>query len=800
MKRPLALVGFCYLLTQAAAVFFGAQLSLILACCCLLGFLASLFWWKTRAAGVFPVALLAMSLAFGSFFAGYQAKNLPALALDGKDAVIDGVVCELPYQSYNRSYYIVEVKNCSLPGVPEGFKLRLSSQGTLTAEPYSRIRGKMHLFLPNGGEGYSSRSYYASKGIMMFAYLYEYEGVQVTPPAWKPPYYYALKLRSALLKSVRSMLPPQEARLINGVLFGDQTSLSPEVASDFRTIGISHILSVSGLHMATMAQLLLMLLLFFRVPKKPAAMIATGGVLGFMAVTCFVPTVTRSGVMCLLYLFGIVLSRRPDALNSLGASVLLIALSNPYAAADVGLLLSFFATLGLILFSGKVSCYLNDRYDKIKYIGCSQIGTLQRTVQVRGESVINDEASFLYLTEIRRCSQCGKQRCTSILRLRGFAAGLKYLRPLVRSVNETIATTAGATVFTLPIVILFFGSISLIAPLSNLLLLVASTLLMEFASVAAVLNLIAPQSYLAMPFALVSGLLAKYMQACAHGLAQIPYASIPGSYGYVLIWLSGSILLFAAAYLVHKSRRIFKAAAWLSVILLLTGMFSYQISVYNVTRIAVLDAGSAQTVVITRNGHAAVVGCGGFSSNTVSSYLRSQGISRLDYLQPLTQDAEELKNCSELMKAFRPRQLLMQEDDRIDGFIRQALPKAEKVTGYRETAQSQFWGNAEISVRNSGKAAAARITADGVSVLLFPGGADYAAVPTEWLCSDILVMDKVPENFTLPEPYFTVLSMNEEDLSKAAAKAKSLRPIVTGGRGNVILELSGSRTIKIRRE
>jgi hypothetical protein len=152
------------------------------------------------------------------------------------------------------------------------------------------------------------------------------------------------------------------------------------------------------------------------------------------------------------------------------------------------------------------------------------------------------------------------------------------------------------------------------------------------------------------------------------------------------------------------------------------------------------------------------------------------------------------------MKTFRPGQFLMREEDGINGFVRQALPNARKMTAYRETAQSQLWSSAEISVRNCGKVAAARITADGVSVLLFPDGANYAAVPAEWFCSDILVMDKVPENFTLPEPVFTVLSMDEEDLGKAAAKAKSLRPVVTGGRGNVILELSGSRTIKIRRE
>ena len=47
MKRPLVLVGFCYLLTLAAAVYFGAQLALVLACCCLFGFLITMFLPKT---------------------------------------------------------------------------------------------------------------------------------------------------------------------------------------------------------------------------------------------------------------------------------------------------------------------------------------------------------------------------------------------------------------------------------------------------------------------------------------------------------------------------------------------------------------------------------------------------------------------------------------------------------------------------------------------------------------------------------------------------------------------------------
>ncbi len=739
MKRPLVLVGFCYLLTLAAAVYFGPRLSLILACAALAGFLITALVPKTRAVGVFPAALLTVSLALGSFYAVHQSQVKPAELLAGRDAVIDGTVCELPYQAYNRFYYIVEVNDISLKDAPKPLKIRISSQGALNVEPYSHIKGKVHLFLPSGGEGYSSRSYYASKGITLFSYLYEYENVRVSPPARKPLYYYALKLRSALLKSVRSMLPPSEAKLVNGVLFGDQTSLSPQVTADFRTIGVSHILSVSGLHMTTMAELILMLLLFFRVPKKPAAALAGVGVVCFMAVTCFVPSVTRSGVMCLIYLSGMLLSRHPDSLNSLSISVLLIGLSNPYAAADVGLLLSFSATLGLILFSGQTAGYLNRKYDKIKMIG-----------------------------------------------------------PLVRGVNGILGTTVWAVLFTLPIVILSFQNVSLAAPIANLLELVPSTLMMNFAAIAAVINLIAPQSFLAMPFALVSGLLAKYMLVCAHWLAQTPFASVSASYGFVTVWLSGTVFLIAATVLMMKSRKLFRVTALLSLILLLTGIFSYQLSMRNVTRLAVLDG--AGSVVLTRNGRAAVIGCGGFRSETIGSYLRSQGVTKLDVLQPLTLTAEEAKNAAELMTGFTPDRLVIPRDGMIDTFIRKAIPQTGSVAPYGLSADTKFWENTEVQVRFDGTAAAARITAGGVSVLVCPAGAELDGLPEEWLAPDFAAADSVPKNADLLHPLFTILSADGETMGGDVSQIKKLNPIVTGGAGNIVLQIKDDGTLQLRRE
>lgn len=129
---------------------------------------------------------------------------------------------------------------------------------------------------------------------------------------------------------------------------GDKTALSPDVTFGFRQAGLSHLLAVSGLHMAILAQAVLGLLRFLRVPRRWAALGAAGVVVPFMLLTGMTPSVVRSGVMCLVLLAGQLLRRRADSRNSLGFALLLLVLPNPYVVLDVGLQLSFAATVGLV--------------------------------------------------------------------------------------------------------------------------------------------------------------------------------------------------------------------------------------------------------------------------------------------------------------------------------------------------------------------------------------------------------------------------------------------------------------------
>ena len=740
MRRPLVLVGFCYLLTLAAAVYLGAEISFVLFWCCLVLFAGSVAFRRTRAAMVFPVAFLTAAVAFGCFSGYSRAAVEPPRTLDGTDAEVTGTVCELPYSQYGRWYYIVRLDSVSEPDSPQKFKIRLSSKKELDAAPYSRIRCKVHFFSPQGGNGYGSASYYESRGIRMFAYLSESGDASVASPDAKPPYYYALQLRQAMISSVDSMLPQEESGLICGMLLGDKTALEAETVSDFRTAGVSHLLAVSGLHMATIARLLLLLPCLLQISKRRSALITGAGIFCFMAVTGFVPSVVRSGIMCLLCLMAPLVSRRADPLNSLATAVLILCLPNPYAAADVGLLLSVSATLGLILFARPAQNYLNKRFDHFR-----------------------------------------------------------PLRPLVRGMNGILATSAAAILFTLPVMILSFGSVSLIAPLSNLLMLVPSSLMIAASAVGAVVGLFAPQSFLLMPFALCSGLLAKYLLVCARLMARIPFASVSAAYGYVFLWLSGSILLFAAAFAMNAGKRPAAAAGALSAVLLLTGILSDAVVSRGVTRIAVLDVGTGLSVAVTENGKTAVFGCGGYNSGSITGYLSGRNIHGLDSLCLLTEEREENVNCADLTKRLPSVSLSAPEGSRYDGFVREAAAEVQSVFWRGKGSSEQTWQNIRIQERQCGNSLAVWMEARKISILLLPESADLSELPQDWLAPDFLITDIPPGEGSTLRPLCTVLSMDEQELCKLPAQ-NGKHTLWTGGFGALVLELKGSRSLSVGRE
>lgn len=740
MKRPLALVGFTYLLAQAVAVFFGYDIALWCAAGCGIIFLVSLGVPVLRKEKAVPIACLVAAMALGVYCLAQAQRIQPLKAVDGKDAVISGVICELPYETNQRYYYEIQTDRVELEGAPQRVKLRVSSTHALEAQAFDRITARVHFYAPKGGSGLTSSTYYQSKGIYMLAYLYEYEEMTVEPGNSRPPYYYALACRQALVKEIRRLLPPEHAGIAAGVLLGEKQGVPEQVKTDFQEIGVSHLLSVSGLHMTIIMQCLLSFFTLLHLKKRAAAMLSIGGVLCFMAVTGFAPSVVRAGVMSILLLAGVVLRKEPDTLNSLGAAVLVLALSNPFAAGDVGLLLSFSSTLGLILLSGKLIRRWQSAIERVPF---------------------------------------GKQ--------------------VLRGIGTSLAATLAATLFTIPVILLTFRSFSLIAPLSNLLLVLPAMVMMACTAVAALLSLTGIFSFLAMPIALAAGVLINFCRGCASLLAQIPFASIETGQRFLLLWLAGSLILLAIAAWKPETRRL-KTAALLCALLLIVGGVSYACFRSDIVQVAVLDTGDGCTVAVSYRGQGAVVSCGGsrYAAAAAERYLRERNIRTLDYMTlPATGDKAN-NGAQTLIEAFHPRTLYLPESAQKEEKLLGSMKAAENAYLYSGRTEAKLWDRVTLSADTEEGWATMGI--GGLRVVILPEGGSLLPELARDCHFFITGAPDAQEGEVFCD--YLILSVSEETAKKGIRgyTPGTGAPLLTASQGNLYIECDSNGIVSVRRD
>lgn len=460
MKRPLWVIGLAYAAGLLVAALAGLNTSLWLGVVCLLLLAGALLFPALRRRAAVTAVLLTGAAAFFAFAGTETLTVRPLAALSGTVQTVTGQVVKI-------SDRVCSVK-AEADGVPKGTVIALSV-GRDKAMPalYDRISGEMLL------QALPARSGLKADGAQLKGSLTVYgpEGLTMETPAKKPLLAGVAEMRDRFSDSIRRRLPGDEGALVTAMCTGDKTALSPDVKFGFRQAGLSHLLAVSGLHMAILAQAVLGLLRFLRVPRRWAALGAAGVVVPFMLLTGMTPSVVRSGVMCLVLLAGQLLRRRADSRNSLGLALLLLALPNPYVVLDVGLQLSFAATVGLVV----LGPWMQDK-------------------------------AFAWLRRGR----------PEEWEIPGWA----------RRPTAALCVSLAAMLPTLPIVAVTFGELSLIAPLSNLAAVFPSTLLVVSGCLAMVLDAVPFLGWAARGLLLAAGLVAKYLLGLTGGVAGWRFATV----------------------------------------------------------------------------------------------------------------------------------------------------------------------------------------------------------------------------------------------------------------------------------
>lgn len=201
----------------------------------------------------------------------------------------------------------------------------------------------------------------------------------------------AEKLRCLLLQQFgRYGLDGPEFALVSALVFGETNQLTNETKTDFSVSGVSHILSVSGLHVAVVYAILAMLLSFFdkfekgRVPKQ---LILVALLFFYAFLTGLSPSVLRSAFMFSLLALGKCLHRKSQTLNTVLFSAFVLLLWNPGYMFDLGFQLSYLAVFFIVVVHPRMVALWNPTNKSATYLWemlclslVAQLGTSPLTV------------------------------------------------------------------------------------------------------------------------------------------------------------------------------------------------------------------------------------------------------------------------------------------------------------------------------------------------------------------------------------------------------------------------------------
>jgi len=275
------------------------------------------------------------------------------------DLLITGTVIEPPdyrdnYTNLRLKVNAVDTGDSELPIKDSLILVRVSSNQTFEYGDIIRLRGKLKT--PPENEDFSFRDYLAAKNI--HSYMTNAE-VTVLPDKGGNPITAALYVfKQKSLDNIYLMFPDPESSLLAGILLGVDTGLTDELQQAFKNTGTAHIIAISGFNISIIAGIFFAFFSRFLGDRR-GAIVAILGIALYTFVVGADAAVVRAALMGSLALFARQVGRRQMALNTLLAVAAGMCIWNPLYVWDVGFQLSFFATLGLILYATPFSEFAN---------------------------------------------------------------------------------------------------------------------------------------------------------------------------------------------------------------------------------------------------------------------------------------------------------------------------------------------------------------------------------------------------------------------------------------------------------
>jgi competence protein ComEC len=480
--------------------------------------------------------------------------------------------------------------------------LYLYDQGDLS--PGDVVLGSFRMrFTADGGQ--KEPTYHQGKGIFLLAY--SQNDVKVMHAGSVPDKYLTAQLRNRIFHTIDSIFPDDVEGFARALLLGDRSKLSYETNAAFSYSGIAHVIAVSGMHVS-----ILFSLLYNLCGKRRwfTALLGIPILIIFASLAGFTPSITRACIMQLLMILALLLNKEYDPPTALAFAVLTMLAANPLTITSVSFQLSVGCMIGIFLLSGRIHDY---------FMSPKRLGP------AKGKSL--------------------KSR-------------------LIRWSVGSLSVTLGAMVFTMPLCAYYFGTISVVGIITNLLALWVISAVFYGIMLGCLLG------WVWFPLGkIVAWIVAwpiRYVIFIAKLLSKVPLGVIFVNSPYIVAWLVFAVVIFVTFLLAKRKRPV---VFCLCLILGLLGsvLFVRLEPKNDDFRVSVLDVGQGQCILLQYDDQNYIVDCGGdgakATADITSAELLSQGIRKLDGLIITHYDADHAAGAELLLSHIPAEKLYLPDAD-----------------------------------------------------------------------------------------------------------------------------------------
>ncbi|WP_419885029.1 ComEC/Rec2 family competence protein [Paenibacillus sp. B-A-8] len=385
-KRPLLGFTVCWVAGSAAACLCTGS-GLLLSWAGLIFLLVSLMMWETMSWKYIAVMCLSISLGAG-YWEWNEARNISGIPelldrstaeLNGSPVEAGGTIVSVVERDGDRVDFTMKLSHMDLLAEDEEkasdpadeqekrvqgeliavqIKLLTEQEITVAAEWRRGDEVLLNGVLEEPAEarnfgGFDYRAYLHTKKIHWLLKGQGVENVRVTvPDSWSPLTIFRLNdsARTVLGAELDQLFGQRHSGYMKGLIIGMQDDLDPDTFKQFSQLGLTHILAISGMHVAVYVGVLLFLFRRLRLTKETALTLTFILVPVYVLLSGAGPSIVRAGLMSMIALLAARVGMLKDGLNILAASALVMLIWNPYMLLSVSFQLSFLVTLGLMVY------------------------------------------------------------------------------------------------------------------------------------------------------------------------------------------------------------------------------------------------------------------------------------------------------------------------------------------------------------------------------------------------------------------------------------------------------------------